>query len=116
MSVTSADQLLATMKAEPSSGCQKVEWSSEAEDRPDDETFDDRTLSTDENAQWQQIRTIRQGYLDATDWYLLDSNASKLQDESAFTTWRNDMLNLPQDYATPELALANWPTKPAWVV
>lgn len=116
MSVASADQLLATMKADPTVGCQKVEWSSEPEDRADDETFDDRTLTTDTDAQWRLIRTIRQGYLNATDWYLLDANASKLQDATAFNTWRTSMLDLPQDHATPALALANWPTKPAWVV
>ena len=110
MSVTSADKLLTTMQADPTAGCMAVAY------EPNEDGDYERTEETDVDAQWHKIRTIRQGYLDGTDWYLLDANAAKLQDESAFLAWRTDMLNLPQDYATPELAFINWPTKPAWVV
>ena len=98
------------MQADNTAGCLTASYA------PNEDGDYERTEETDEISQWNKIRTIRQGYLDATDWYLLDSNAAKLQDESAFLTWRTDMLNLPQDYATPELVFTNWPTKPAWVV
>ena len=112
MSVSANDSVLAAWQANPS--CYGYYYITTT----DEDGYHESVLATepDEDSQWATIRAIRKGYLKATDWYLLDANASKLQDESAFTTWRNDMLNLPQDYATPELALTNWPTKPAWVV
>ena len=110
MNVASADSLLTKMQTDPTIACISVSY------EPDDDGDYERTTETDVDMQWNRIRMIRQGYLDATDWYLLDSNVAKLQDESAFLTWRTDMLNLPQTHATPELALANWPTKPAWVI
>jgi hypothetical protein len=110
MSVTNADNLLTIMQADNTAGCLTASYVAN-----EDGDYE-RTEETDEVSQWNKIRTIRQGYLDATDWYLLAANAAKLQDETAFLTWRTDMLNLPQDYATPELVFTNWPTKPAWVV
>jgi hypothetical protein len=110
MSVTAADNLLTLMQDDPTTGCLTASYATN-----EDGEYE-RTAETDETTQWQKIRTIRQNYLDNTDWYLLDENVAKLQDASAFTTWRSAMLDLPQDYATPALALANWPTKPAWVV
>ena len=105
MSITAADNLLTIMQADPTVGCITATY-----------VADERTGGTDVVSQWNRIRAIRQSYLDATDWYLTEANSDKLQDETAFLTWRTDMLNLPQDYATPELAFINWPTKPAWVV
>jgi hypothetical protein len=110
MSITSADKLLTIMQANPAAGCLTASYG------PNEDGDYERTEATDEDAQWHKIRTIRQGYLEGSDWYLLNANAAKLQDESAFLTWRTDMLNLPQTHATPELALTNWPTKPIWVV
>jgi hypothetical protein len=110
MSVAAADNLLTIMQNDPTTGCISASYA------PNEDGDYERTEETDEDAQWQKIRTIRQNYLDNTDWYLLDANVAKLQDASAFNTWRSAMLDLPQDYATPELALANWPAKPAWVV
>lgn len=105
MSITAADNLLTIMQADPTVGCITATY-----------VADERTGGTDVASQWNRIRAIRQSYLDATDWYLMEANSDKLQDETAFLTWRTDMLNLPQDYATPELAFINWPTKPAWVI
>ena len=110
MSVTAADNLLTIMQADNTIGCESASYLA------NEDGDIERTSRTDEASQWNRIRTIRQGYLDATDWYLLEVNADKLQDKTAFLTWRTDMLNLPQDYATPELVFTNWPTKPAWVV
>jgi hypothetical protein len=110
MSVAAADNLLTIMQADPTAGCLYGSYA------PNEDGDYERTEETDEISQWNRIRTIRQSYLDTTDWYLLDANSAKLQDEGAFLAWRTDMLNLPQDYATPELALINWPTKPAWVL
>jgi len=110
MSVTAADNLLTIMQADNTIGCEMASYVA------NEDGDMERTGGTDEASQWNRIRTIRQGYLEATDWYLLEANADKLQDKNAFLAWRTDMLNLPQDYATPELAFTNWPTKPAWVV
>jgi len=110
MSITAADNLLTIMQADPTVGCITASYTTN-----EDGDYE-RTGGTDVVSQWHRIRAIRQSYLDATDWYLLNANSDKLQDETAFLTWRTDMLNLPQDYATPELAFINWPTKPAWVV
>jgi|TARA_B110000240_G_C13183615_1_gene318841 hypothetical protein len=67
--------------------------------------------------EWDELRGIRQGLLKGMDIYQLAipySNLTETQ-KTELEQYRADLLTLPQDYETPELAHANIPTKPTWM-
>ena len=66
---------------------------------------------------WDELRGIRQGLLMRMDIYQLAIPYSNLTDtqKTELEQYRTDLLTLPQDYATPQLAYANIPTKPSWM-
>jgi len=67
--------------------------------------------------EWDELRGIRQGLLKEMDIYQLAipySNLTETQ-KTELEQYRQDLLTLPQDYTTPELAYANIPTKPTWM-
>ena len=67
--------------------------------------------------EWDELRGIRQGILKLMDVYQLTIVYNGLTDTQKveLEQYRIDLLTLPQDYATPELAYANIPTKPTWM-
>tara|TARA_R100000900_G_scaffold18842_2_gene15632 strand:- start:1084 stop:1293 length:210 start_codon:yes stop_codon:yes gene_type:complete len=67
--------------------------------------------------EWDELRGIRQGLLKEMDIYQLVipySNLTETQ-KTELEQYRQDLLTLPQDYTTPELAYTNIPTKPTWM-
>ena len=66
---------------------------------------------------WDELRGIRQGMLKQMDIYQLVSPYNNLTDaqKKELEQYRTDLLTLPQDYNTPELAFENIPTKPTWM-
>ena len=66
---------------------------------------------------WDELRGIRQGLLKEMDIYQLAIPYDSLTDEQKIELqqYRIDLLNLPQDYETPEQAYNNIPTKPDWM-
>jgi|TARA_B100000035_G_scaffold136970_1_gene116762 hypothetical protein len=67
--------------------------------------------------EWDELRGIRQGLLKEMDVYQLVIPYNNLTDsqKTELEQYRQDLLSLPQDYNTPELAYANIPTKPTWM-
>ena len=67
--------------------------------------------------EWDELRGIRQGLLKEMDIYQLSILYDSLTDEQKIELqqYRIDLLNLPQDYETPEQAYNNIPTKPDWM-
>jgi len=66
---------------------------------------------------WDELRGIRQGMLKQMDIYQLVIPYNNLTDTQKIELeqYRTDLLTLPQDYNTPELAFENIPTKPTWM-
>ena len=67
--------------------------------------------------EWDELRGIRQGLLKEMDIYQLAipySNLTETQ-KTELEQYRQDLLTLPQDYTTPELAYANIPAKLTWM-
>ena len=66
---------------------------------------------------WDELRGIRDGLLKEMDIYQLSIPYGNLTDEQKIELqqYRIDLLNLPQDYETPEQAYNNIPTKPDWM-
>ena len=66
---------------------------------------------------WEELRGLRMRRLQKVDTYqgvlLYNSLTEEQQDELA--TYRQALLNLPNDYDTPEEAHANMPAKPSWM-
>ena len=67
--------------------------------------------------EWDELRGIRQGLLKEMDVYQLVIPYNNLTDtqKTELEQYRQDLLSLPQDYNTPELAYDNIPTKPTWM-
>lgn len=67
--------------------------------------------------EWDELRGIRQGLLKEMDVYQLVIPYNNLTDtqKTELEQYRQDLLSLPQDYNTPELAYANIPSKPTWM-
>jgi len=67
--------------------------------------------------EWDELRGIRHELLKEMDIYQLAIvwETLELVQQSELRKYRQDLLTLPQDYTTPELAYANIPTKPTWM-
>ena len=67
--------------------------------------------------EWDELRGIRYELLKEMDIYQLVIPYNNLTDsqKTELEQYRQDLLSLPQDYNTPELAYANIPTKPTWM-
>lgn len=68
--------------------------------------------------EWDELRGIRQGLLKGMDVYQLSIVYDGLTDtqKAGLQQYRQDLLDLPQDYETPQEAYDNIPTKPEWMV
>lgn len=68
--------------------------------------------------EWDELRGIRQGLLKGMDMYQLSIIYDGLTDtqKTELQQYRQDLLDLPQDYETPQEAYDNIPTKPEWMV
>ena len=68
--------------------------------------------------EWDELRGIRQGLLKEMDIYQLSILYDSLTDEQKIELqqYRQDLLDLPQNYDTPQEAYDNIPTKPDWMV
>ena len=68
--------------------------------------------------EWDELRGIRQGLMKEMDIYQLSIIYNSLTDEqkTELQQYRQDLLNLPQNYDTPQEAYDNIPTKPEWMV
>jgi hypothetical protein len=67
--------------------------------------------------EWNELRDIREELLNEMDRYQLSIRYDSLSDtqRGELQQYRQELLDLPQDNATPELALANIPTKLTWM-
>jgi|TARA_E500000305_G_scaffold104901_1_gene101848 hypothetical protein len=66
---------------------------------------------------WEELRGIRDGKLGMMDKYqgvLLYNSLSSTQ-QAQLAVYRTALLNLPNNYSTPEEAMDNMPTKPDWM-
>tara|TARA_B100000029_G_scaffold444553_1_gene464406 strand:+ start:130 stop:342 length:213 start_codon:yes stop_codon:yes gene_type:complete len=68
--------------------------------------------------EWDEFRGIRQQLLKKMDMYQLSIIYDGLTDtqKTELQQYRQDLLDLPQDYETPQEAYDNIPTKPEWMV
>ena len=68
--------------------------------------------------EWDELRGIRQGLMKEMDIYQLSIIYNSLTDEqkTELQQYRQDLLNLPQNYDTPQEAYDNIPDKPEWMV
>ena len=68
--------------------------------------------------EWDELRGIRQGLLKGMDVYQLSIVYDGLTDtqKAGLQQYRQDLLDLPQNYNTPQEAYDNIPTKPEWMV
>ena len=68
--------------------------------------------------EWDEFRGIRQQRLKQMDIYQLSILYNSLTDEqkTELQQYRQDLLDLPQNYNTPQEAYDNIPTKPEWMV
>ena len=68
--------------------------------------------------EWDELRGIRQWLLKGMDVYQLSIVYDGLTDtqKAGLQQYRQDLLDLPQDYETPQEAYDNIPTKPEWMV
>ena len=66
--------------------------------------------------EWDEFRGIRQGLLMVMDRYQLSIIYDSLSDaqRTELAQYRIDLLDLPQNYDTPEEAHANIPVAPTW--
>lgn len=60
---------------------------------------------------WNQIRATRNQLLTACDWTILPDSPLTTEQKAAWLTYRQDLRDIPQDYATIESIV--WPTEPA---
>ena len=67
--------------------------------------------------EWDELRGMRDTALLNMDKYQLMIPYSLLTDsqKDELATYRQALLNLPNDYDTPEEAYANMPAKPSWM-
>ena len=68
--------------------------------------------------EWDELRGIRQGLMKEMDIYQLSIIYNSLTDDqkTELQQYRQDLLNLPQNYDTPQEAYDNIPDKPEWMV
>ena len=68
--------------------------------------------------EWDELRDFRQENLLYMDRYQLSIIYDNLTDaqRTELQQYRQDLLDLPQDYETPQEAYDNMPTKPEWMV
>ena len=68
--------------------------------------------------EWDELRDFRQENLLYMDRYQLSIIYDNLTDaqRTELQQYRQDLLDLPQDYETPQEAYDNIPTKPEWMV
>ena len=68
--------------------------------------------------EWDELRGIRQGLMKEMDIYQLSIVYNSLTDEqkTELQQYRQDLLDLPQNYDTPQEAYDNLPDKPEWMV
>ena len=68
--------------------------------------------------EWDELRGIRQGLMKEMDIHQLSIVYNSLTDtqKTALQQYRQDLLDLPQNYDTPQEAYDNIPTKPDWMV
>ena len=68
--------------------------------------------------EWDELRGIRQGLMKEIDVHQLSIVYDNLTDEqkTELQQYRQDLLNLPQNYDTPQEAYDNIPDKPEWMV
>ena len=66
---------------------------------------------------WDELRGMRDTALSHMDKYQLAIPYSLLEEEkkTELAVYRNLLLDLPNAYATPQLAMANFPAKPVWM-
>lgn len=57
-------------------------------------------------------RIIRNKYLDDSDWTQMNDSPLSNEDKTAWATYRNELRNLPDDDAWPNLSDEDWPVKP----
>lgn len=67
--------------------------------------------------EWDEIRGTRDELLALMDRYQLTIvwNSLTTTQQSELIQYRTDLLTLPQDYETPQLAWDNLPTRPSWM-
>lgn len=67
---------------------------------------------------WEEVRGLRDELLSKMDLFQLSIIYDGLTDEqkTELQQYRTDLLNLPQDYETPDEAHNNIPTKLDWMV
>jgi hypothetical protein len=65
---------------------------------------------------WEELRGYRDERLYEMDRYQLSIRYDSLTDTQRIelAQYRTDLLNLPQNYSTPEEAHSNIPSAPAW--
>ena len=68
--------------------------------------------------EWDELRGIRQGLMKEMDVHQLSIVYDNLTDEqkTELQQYRQDLLDLPQNYDTPQEAYDNIPTKSEWMV
>ena len=68
--------------------------------------------------EWDELRGIRQGLMKEMDIHQLSIVYNSLTDtqKTALQQYRQDLLDLPQNYDTPQEAYDNMPFKPVWMV
>jgi hypothetical protein len=68
--------------------------------------------------EWDELRGIRQGLMKEMDIYQLSIVYDSLTDEqkTELQQYRQDLLDLPQNYDIPQEAYDNIPDKPEWMV
>ncbi len=68
--------------------------------------------------EWDELRGIRQGLMKEMDIHQLSIVYNSLTDtqKTALQQYRQDLLDLPQNYDTPQEAYDNIPDKPEWMV
>ena len=68
--------------------------------------------------EWDELRDFRQENLLYMDRYQLSIIYDNLTDaqRTELQQYRQDLLDLPQNYDTPQEAYDNIPTKPEWMV
>ena len=56
---------------------------------------------------WNEIRSIRNGFLVQSDWTQLDDSR---ENKEAWAIYRQELRDIPQTFSTPESII--WPSKP----
>ena len=67
--------------------------------------------------EWDELRGTRDELLTLMDRYQLTIvwNTLTTTQQNELIQYRTDLLTLPQDYDTPQLAWDNLPTRPSWM-